>query len=329
MNDEELFLTQIIFKKNITSVIQNLNIDQFVKIASSQLLLPCVYVNLIKKNYQKRLPKDLLIYLKKINQINKNRNIKLIAQLNRISKIFKEYKIDYVFLKGSSLILGNYFDDISERMVGDIDILVSDSDYFKSHEVLKKINYEKQKGFREIGHRHGPRLINKSELFAVEIHKKLLSYNNKKLDPTEYLRSKKIINGHCLPSDKNLAKHLILSFMINDYGNLNAAANLRLIYDIKKVSFNLIKNDLCKEVKRFFIISNALNITDFKVKKGIKDQLFINRFFLKKRNMTYFKIDNFICKIIILIPKLFMQMIEFIFNKNYRKNIVKKYLSTL
>ena len=65
MNDEELFLTQIIFKKNITSVIQNLNIDQFVKIASSQLLLPCVYVNLIKKNYQKRLPKDLLIYLKK------------------------------------------------------------------------------------------------------------------------------------------------------------------------------------------------------------------------------------------------------------------------
>ena len=48
--------------------------DYFVKIGSSHLILPALYSAILRKNLQNFFPKDLLIYLKEIHQINSNRN---------------------------------------------------------------------------------------------------------------------------------------------------------------------------------------------------------------------------------------------------------------
>ena len=42
-----------------------------------------------------------------------------------MSEILNNEKIDYVFIKGAAMLLGGYFTDIGERMIGDIDFLVN------------------------------------------------------------------------------------------------------------------------------------------------------------------------------------------------------------
>ena len=65
------------------------------------------------------------LYLKEIYEINRNRNEILLNEINEINEIFYKNNIDFVFLKGAANISCNLYNDIGERMVGDIDLLVN------------------------------------------------------------------------------------------------------------------------------------------------------------------------------------------------------------
>ena len=45
--------------------------EQVLKIGSSHLVLPAIYAAMIRKKIQNHVPKDLLLYLKKISNLNK------------------------------------------------------------------------------------------------------------------------------------------------------------------------------------------------------------------------------------------------------------------
>ena len=49
-----------------------------------------------------------------------------------------------VFLKGTGNLLEELYEDIAERMVGDIDFIVLNVDYLKVTEILLRNNYQKK-----------------------------------------------------------------------------------------------------------------------------------------------------------------------------------------
>ena len=66
----------------------------------------------------------MINYLKEISNINYERNVQILKQIDFNSTFQKKNKINHVFLKGSALIISNEYQALNDRMIGDIDILV-------------------------------------------------------------------------------------------------------------------------------------------------------------------------------------------------------------
>jgi len=296
LNVNEKFIVDLIFdKKNIE--IKNIDLEKIIKIGSSHLILPLIYSKIKNKKLIKLLPQDFVKYIKEIYQINLTRNKLLIEELNFISKIFTKNNIEHVFIKGSALLIKNYYKDIGERMIGDIDVLISEKDYIKSIKLIKENGYYNLKQESIYESIHYPRLVSNSKLFALEIHHKLLKKNKnfKKINISEYIELSEKSNNFNIPSKKNLLKHLIYNFQINDNGTFKCIYNYRTFYDV----FLLCDEEInkhernSKHIRRFFILLNMFILTK-KNNVSLFDYLFIARFNLKYKYKLIRKIDNFI-----------------------------------
>ena len=111
--------------------------DHLVRLGSSHLVLPAIYCRLKAKQLLNTLPMELESYLKEITDLNRERNQQLLAEAQQISQWFQEANIDHVFLKGTAMLASGYYEDLGERMVGDIDILVEESSLIKSFKFLE------------------------------------------------------------------------------------------------------------------------------------------------------------------------------------------------
>ena len=215
---EENLVIEILFgkKKLKKNIFLNIDFKKFIKIISSHLLIPAVFLNLKRKKSLAFLPKDLISYLNEIYIINKNRNIKLISEASQISNIFLKKEINYVFLKGTAHLFSKVYNDIGERMMGDIDILVDRKDLDQSIKVLKDEGYyDIEYSFFE--NMHYTRQIHKERLFGVEVHTKLLDLKNEKFIEAMSILNNRIKLGKIYtPSFKDQLYHNIYNFQIND-----------------------------------------------------------------------------------------------------------------
>ena len=88
----------------------------------------------------------------------------------------------------------------------------------------------------------------------------------------------------------------IMNYQINDYGLLKATFSYKTIYDFikiaQKIGFEKININKNKYYKRFFIMTNILGITDYKIKLNLFDKLHIYRFKLKRGIRKYYYLDN-------------------------------------
>ena len=141
---EEKLINYLLFDSDKLEKIEmsKLNFDKFVKISSQHLILPTLYSNIIRKKIEKSLPKDLLIYLREIFDLNKERNKILYDEVKYISEIFCDSNITHVFLKGTAGIFGEIYENIGERMIGDIDILILQKDKDVVFDLIKKKGYK-------------------------------------------------------------------------------------------------------------------------------------------------------------------------------------------
>ena len=99
-------------------------------------MLPSIYGAIIRKKIEKYFPEDILTYLNYIYQLNSERNHAISEQIEDISGLFSGNGINYLFLKGSALLIQQPKRVLKERMIGDIDILVSEKDIKRSYQLL-------------------------------------------------------------------------------------------------------------------------------------------------------------------------------------------------
>ncbi|WP_299127599.1 nucleotidyltransferase family protein [uncultured Winogradskyella sp.] len=322
------------FKKNNSDLESHLKSplidwDAIVIQGSKHLVLPAIYCRLLVKKLTHVLPSELNTYLKEITELNRNRNELILKQILSLSQLLNEHKINYVFLKGSALLISNLYTDKGERMIGDIDILIPKQQLNQAFKLLKNHSYtpaEHTLGDDFFEHKHLPRLKTNKFICAVELHRKLfMDYADDDLRSTNIFKEKQTQHNICIPSFNHLLKHNILNFQVNDNGNLYNNINFRSAYDtilliktkgLKPLWYNeKIIKDYNTIINLFFADTNG---------QIIDNQLFAKKFYLYKlKHPRFYKIWNRIITLKYNL-KLILNRIKFFCTNNaYRKAIIK------
>ncbi|MDB2555964.1 nucleotidyltransferase family protein [Flavobacteriaceae bacterium] len=233
--------------------------DAVVKVSTSHYVFPAIYCNFKRADFLKYLPADLVEYMKHITNLNRDRNTQIIQQAKELNSLLLEKNVRPVFLKGTGNLLEGLYKDVGERMVGDIDFIVSNEDFLKSNEILMNNGYKTKinESYLFPNFRHSPRLIKSTRIAAVEIHKELFIEKFPYEFNYELINKKvqKINNVNVLSFEHQLALSIIAN-QINDNGFYYKTLALRNAYDV----FLLSKKTNAKDaVNTLNNLSNPLN----------------------------------------------------------------------
>jgi len=230
--------------------------DAVVKVSTAHYVFPALYCNLKLADFLQYLPHELVSFMEHITDINRERNKQIILQANELNNVLLANNIRPIFLKGTGNLLAGIYGDIAERMVGDIDLILSKKDYPKANTLLREFGYDKEI-HQELPYRHYPRIIRKDSIAGVEIHKELLieKYANE-FNYSFVAKDSQVINGVAVLSYANKLNLSIIANQINDNGFYYKTMALRNAYDV----FLLSKKTNTKEaVNSLNKLSHPLN----------------------------------------------------------------------
>ncbi len=251
-------------EKNKEKVISQLNLnnidwDKIVKISSSHYVLPALYHNLKNQGLLSYLPDDLVNYMFNIAEINRERNKKIIQQVIKLNNLLLANNIYPIFFKGAGNLFANIYTDITERMIGDIDFIVSAKSYTKAINILIKDGYKEVEkvDYESPFAKHHPRMVKDRCISAIEIHKELVSFEyNKEFNYSLVNKDKQVFKKISVFSYENKLNMSIISSQINDNGYYYKNLVLRNAYDVYLLSKF---TDTVQAISKFNKIKHPLN----------------------------------------------------------------------
>jgi hypothetical protein len=209
--------------------------EAVVKLSTSHYVFSAMYCNFKRADFLKYLPVDLVDYMKHITDLNRDRNKQIIGQAQELNSLLLANSITPIFLKGTGNLLADLYEDIAERMVGDIDFIFSKEDYPKAIKVLIEFEYSAvpSLGFNRRHFRHFTRLQKENNIAAVEIHSELLieKYANE-FNYSFVEKDSQVVNGNTVLSYANKLNLSIIANQINDSGFYYKKMALRNAYDV-------------------------------------------------------------------------------------------------
>ena len=234
--------------------------DLVVKVSTAHYVFPALYCNLKRANLLKYLPQDLVSYMQYITDLNRERNKKIILQAKQINNILLDNNITPIFLKGTGNLLAEIYLDIAERMVGDIDFILSKEDYSKAITILRDFGYSDVHDYEyHLPYEtHYRRLKKENSIAAIEIHKELLDLKKYscEFDFSFVNLDNQVINGVSVLSYANKINLSIIADQINDNGFLYKTIALRNAYDVYLLSK---KTDTKEAINKLDKLNNPLN----------------------------------------------------------------------
>ncbi len=263
--------------------------DAIVKVSTAHFVFPALYCNLKRKELLQFLPEDLVAYMKHIITLNNERNLQIIQQAKQLDFLLKENNIHPVFLKGTAFLLQGFYEEISERMVGDIDFIVSPEVYEDTIQILKKNGYTNKDHLLntvKIGN-HYPRLVHENKIAAVEIHFRILKPPYDKSFTYETVKnniSKTAENSYVLNYDHQVL-HTIFNKQASDYGYWYKTISLRNNYDLFLLSKKTNTLQAIKKYNRHFTILNTFLASSSYIFNHISSIHFVNN----KKAATFIK----------------------------------------
>ena len=221
-------------RQEIELVLKTTDMDweTVVKVSTAHYVFPALYCNFKRADFLKYLPQELVSYMQYITNINRERNEQIIAQAKELNTLLLVNNIRSIFLKGTGNLLVGIYEDIAERMVGDIDLIFLKEDYPKAITLLREFGYDKEI-HQELPYRHYPRIIRKDSIAGVEIHKELLieKYANE-FNYNFIAKDSQVIKGVRVLSYANKLNLSIIANQINDSGFYYKGMALRNAYDV-------------------------------------------------------------------------------------------------
>jgi hypothetical protein len=292
-------------KAQIKTYIQSGKVDweNVVKVSSGQFILPALYVRLREANLLGELPSDLTEYIEHLTNLNRQRNQRILEQAEEINQQLISHGIHPVFLKGTAFLLIGLYDDIAERMAGDIDLLVKENVMEEAANILVKNGYKPLVDYRRHIHgnlKHYPRLITDVHVAAVEVHRQVVKApHDLKFPAKNFLQHKqKTVTGKNIfvPSYRDMMVHNVLNVQLNDKAFMYHTIHMRHMYDMLLLSM---KEDPDKVFEGFghykrqtnawlMTTSEIMNLPDlYPEEKTVQLKCYIKkqRLFLKRPNL--------------------------------------------
>ena len=344
-----LFIRPLYNDKFLLSEISKNIYDEILDLSNKFCMPSQVLNNLI---YNPKIKNPLIDGLKKQIYISNLKKLINQRELLKISKLFNENEIEYVFLKGSAI---NSLCDDYVRYARDLDVLVSKKSLKKAYKLLKNIGYRYfdplvSDNANFINNKHHLPVLSNGKGGLVEIHHRVTKKSIYKECPltdlmlAQYSTVNKNRIDIKISSSNHLVAHVIYHAAFHHKFNIGPV----FLYDIKNLKNKITNNkelenllhhmnlvDVYKDIKYFLENRNTidsfktyeifknkiLNETTPKIfkyfffsKKGFKDLL--NKILGKfKYNEDIFQTSKYSFKFYII---LFIQL------KNYISKILKK-----
>jgi len=310
--------------------------DAVVKVSTANYVFPAMYCNLKRVDLLQYLPHELVSYMEHITDINRERNKLITLQANELNNVLLANNIRPIFLKGTGNLLAGIYDDIAERMVGDIDFIFSKEEYSKAIRILREFGYsevKKKEYYPPDESRHHRRLHKENNIAAIEIHKELLieKYENE-FNYSFVEKYSQLINGINVLSYANKLNLSIIANQINDNGFYYKTMALRNAYDVFLLSK---KTNAKEEVNSLNKLSHPLNcflaacyevfdrVDSLEYNKTTKTTSYLRDFNSQFTNPISTKRKSIFNKIYIFIKRIFYLLYKSIIFKEYRVFIFK------
>ena len=230
--------------------------EQVVWVSTDQIVFSALYVQLKRAGLLQELPTDLVEYMVEFISLNRKRNLLIIDQAYEITELLNQQGITPIFLKGVGHVMDGLYEDIGERQIGDIDILVDENNMVKAADLLITEGYvpfcQFDPGLLKT-YRHYPRLNHNNRIAAVEIHRQIS--NSASNDIELISREARMLNipfKALVMSNQNQIVHNILNVQINDKGYYYGKIFFRQIYDLLLLSRRENPLESVKSYGRYF-----------------------------------------------------------------------------
>jgi hypothetical protein len=234
--------------------------DYVVTVSTAHFVFPALYCHLKNANFLNYLPEKLVNFMVYISDTNRERNIQIIEQAKEINQLLLANNITPIFLKGTGSLLDGLYNDIAERMVGDIDFLVKKEDINKTVTLLKKDSYVYSDNTEvlDANHRHYPRLVKDGTVAAIEVHHEMLDTKGNNYFNYNFVKDSITDkdNIHLLSNENQLLLN-ILSRQVNDNGHFIKNILLRPLYDTLLIANKTNSLNAVNKLEPLFHITNC------------------------------------------------------------------------
>ena len=331
--DERPALRSVILEKIYAGQI---DWNRFVWLCSNHLILQVIYLKFKSHDILSEIPDNLTNHLKLVHHLNCDRNTALLQQAADIAVALNKENISPVFMKGTGNLLSGLYQDIGERMIGDIDFLVPETYYLKAVHIVLGMGYKQNATNTAslMSSKHYPRLFREDVPANIEIHrlpvtKKYSTNFNAEMMLRDKERVTTLQSCH-VPSEEHKIIQNFIHSQFEHQGYQLASVSLRDVYDLYLLSGrNNIRSSTMpykRKAQNYFtlaerILDQRLSL-HFSSAKTIRSSLFCMRF-------DFYQQHTVLNKIIVYIPnriyrKYLLNSVLFIFNKRERLRIINR-----
>ena len=314
--------------------------EQVVWVSTDQIVFSALYLQLKRAGLLQDLPTDLVEYMEEFTSLNRERNHLIIDQAYEITELLNNHGITPIFLKGVGHLLDGLYDDIGERQVGDIDILVEEEDMVRAAEILISVGYYPKTEFDPNSwkvQRHYPRLLNENRTGAVEIHRQIFVSSFYETMDNEFIvrncRMLHIPSKAVVLSNMHQIVYNILNVQINDKGYYYGKVFLRQIYDLLLLSA---RDNPLAVVKAFGGLFNQMNVNlaladqlldhpgTIYFQPNWRTKLFLSRIYFKIDHPRWSRFSNGFLYLLFRFSNSANYIIRAIFDRNIRRSVYNR-----
>ena len=254
--------------------------DAVVKLSTSHFVYPALYCNFKRAGLLEYLPIELTEHMEYITELNRDRNLDIIQQAKEINHLLISSHITPIFLKGTANLLQGLYGDIAERMLGDIDLIVSENDYEPAIRLLKQNGYSNKTHLLDDEKlwKHYPRMTHQNKIAAVEVHFRMIK------EPYDCCFNYSTIKDHTLGLKDEISilsydhqlLHTIFNKQTNDLGYWHKTISLRNCYDLFLVSKKINTLEAINSLGKYVNILNSFLASCHHVFNDISSIKFVN-----------------------------------------------------
>lgn len=211
--------------------------DRFVFLASNHRVLQLVYSVWKSADLLYLMPEELVEHLREVYELNQKRNSAIIEQVKEVTACLNQANIMPVYLKGAANLIDDLYINSGDRLLVDIDLLVSQNDISDTVALLKSNGYGNYKGKKLVASpKHYPRLTKEDKVADVEVHFLAVSpqYSEDFNYCTISLNWKSVETfPYCyVLSDEDKLKLNFIHAHLNNAGCKTCTLSLRDLYDV-------------------------------------------------------------------------------------------------